>query len=60
MNGRFRLGRRGNIIDVGRFFSPQEHIKNGFGIKRPLVSGKHLVNKIARLVLERVKKINQP
>lgn len=53
VNGRFRLERNASIVDVSRFFSPQDYSKNGFGIKHPLVSGIHLINKIARFILKR-------
>jgi UDP-MurNAc hydroxylase len=60
VNGRFRLERSGSIIDVSRFFSPQEYTKNGFGIKHPFISGIHLINKITRLILTRLTKLTQP
>jgi hypothetical protein len=59
VNGRFRLGRDEKIFDVLKFFIVQELYKNGFGIKHPLASVKHLINEIVRLVSKKLLKLGQ-
>ena len=54
VNGRFRLGQDKKISDAVKFFIVQEFYKNGFGIRRPFVSGKHLTSKIVRLVSKKL------
>jgi UDP-MurNAc hydroxylase len=51
VNGRFRLKEMNKGGEVFKFASPQEYLKNGFGITHPITSAKKLISYLTKRIL---------
>lgn len=49
VNGRYRIKNSYSALVYGKFFSPQEYYKNGYGVFHPLISAKVFLSMIAKL-----------
>lgn len=55
INGRFRMKSLNLVEKIGLFFSPQEYLKNGYGLNHPFSSIRLVLSVFKQIVLKKIK-----